>query len=73
MAERGRKIGRMELCLKMDKDLRNQRIIEVLQRPDFIETTANIITGLKQSQHHHSADLSLERLWVTFLSFFAPL
>lgn len=47
MAERGRETERMELCLKMDKDLGNQRITEVLQRPAFKDTKANIITGLK--------------------------
>lgn len=54
MAERGRETGRMELCLKMDKGLETQRITEVLQRPAFKETRANIITGLKQGQHYNN-------------------
>lgn len=46
----------MKLCLKMGKDLRNGRILEVLQRPAFRETKANIIR-LKQGQHCNGGEI----------------
>lgn len=56
VAKRGGETGRTRLCLEMGKDLGSQRVREVLQRPDFRERKANIITGLKQGQHRNRAD-----------------